>query len=173
MAVQKVWLNCMKGEPRYYGFKLNVYKQGRAKHTDLVLEMAPPEVGHLKHDKGTTSISYNTNNVDLYGRVSPHHDQDAKPQSGTSSIFQSPKSGIEVHGCSSHLKKQDREPKLRIWLNQRPVTISKSISGCKTTVRNIQRPPWTFFAPLKSKESKNYLEPSFVPNPKLVETSKM
>merc|ERR1711954_47321 len=73
---------------------------------------------------------------------------------------------ILSHRCSLHLKNQDREPKLRKLLNQRPVTISKSISGCKTTVMNLQRPP-------KSRESKNYLEPSFVLNPKLVETSKM
>ena len=73
---------------------------------------------------------------------------------------------ILTHGCSLHLKNPDREPKLRILLNQRPVTISKSISGCESTVRNLQHPP-------KSRESKNYLEPSFVPNPKLVGTSKM
>ena len=29
--------------------------------------------------------------------------QDAKPQSGTSSVLQSPKSGLKGHGCSLHL----------------------------------------------------------------------
>ena len=36
----------MKREQRYYEFKLDVYRQET--HTDLVLEVAPPEVGHLK-----------------------------------------------------------------------------------------------------------------------------
>ena len=38
----------------------------------------------------------------------PNQDQDAKPQSGTSSILQSPKWGLEGHGCSLHLQNQDR-----------------------------------------------------------------
>ena len=71
----------------------------------------------------------------------PHQFQDAKPQSGTSSVLQSPRSGLKGHGCSLHLQNQDREPKFGIWVYQRPVTISKSISGCQTQVRNLQRPP--------------------------------
>ena len=31
--------------------------------------------------------------------------------------------------------------KFGIWVYQRPVTISNSISGCQTPVRNLQRPP--------------------------------
>merc|ERR1711954_120150 len=70
----------------------------------------------------------------------------------------SPKSGLKGHGCSLHLQNQDREPKCCIWVYQRPVTISKSISGCQTPVRNLQRPPnpqmrtprmWMFFAAFK------------------------
>merc|ERR1712081_108768 len=34
-----------------------------------------------------------------------------------------------------------REPKFRICVYQRPATISKSISGCQTTVKNLQHPP--------------------------------
>ena len=71
----------------------------------------------------------------------PNQDQDAKLQSGNSSILQSPRSGLKGHGCSLHLQNQDREPKFGIWVYQRPVTISKSISGCQTPVRNLQRPP--------------------------------
>ena len=67
--------------------------------------------------------------------------QDAKPQSGTSSVLQSPKWGLKGHVCSLHLQNQDREPKFGICVYQRPVTISKSISGCQTPVRNLQRPP--------------------------------
>merc|ERR1711954_568034 len=75
----------------------------------------------------------------------PHQnqDQDAKPQSGTSSILQSPKSGVKGNGCSLHLQNQERQPKFRIWLYKRPVTISKSISGCQTqsgTSSNLQSP---------------------------------
>ena len=68
-------------------------------------------------------------------------DQDAKPQSGTSSVLQSPKWGLEGHGCSLHLQNQDREPKFGWWLYQRSVTISKSRSRCKPLVRNLQHPP--------------------------------
>merc|ERR1711954_45240 len=70
----------------------------------------------------------------------PNQCQDAKPQSGTSSILQSPKSGLKGHGCSLHFQNQDREPKFGICVYQRPLTISKSISGCRTPVRILQRP---------------------------------
>ena len=56
----------------------------------------------------------------------PNEDEDAKPQSGTSSILQSLKSGLKGHGCPLHLQYQDREPKLGTWVYQRSVTISKS-----------------------------------------------
>ena len=51
-----------------------------------------------------------------------NQDQDAKPQSGTSSVLQNPKSGHKGHGCSFHLENEDREPKFGSWLYQRPVT---------------------------------------------------
>merc|ERR1712081_116960 len=70
-----------------------------------------------------------------------NQDQDAKPQSGTSSILQSPKPGLKGHGCSLHLQNQDGGPKFGSWVYQRPVTISKSRSRCQTPVRNLQRPP--------------------------------
>ena len=70
-----------------------------------------------------------------------NQDQDAKSQSVTSSILQSPISRLKGHRCSLHLQNQDREPKFGIYVYQRPVTISKSISGCQTPVRNLQRPP--------------------------------
>ena len=50
---------------------------------------------------------------------------DFKPQSGTSSIFQSPKGGHKGHRCSLHL--------------QRWVTISKSISRWKWLLKNYAR----------------------------------
>ena len=71
----------------------------------------------------------------------PNQYQDAKPQSGTPSVLQSPKSGLKGHGCSLHLQNQDREPKFGSWVYQRPVTIFKSRSRCQTPVRNLQRPP--------------------------------
>merc|ERR1712082_51714 len=91
----------------------------------------------------------------------PNQDEDSKPQSGTSSVLQSPKSGLKGHGCSLHLQNQDREPKFGSYVYQRPVTISKLRSRCQTPVRNIQRPPkpqmrtlrtWMFFAPSKSRK---------------------
>ena len=86
----------------------------------------------------------------------PNQYQDAKPQSGTSSVLQSPKSGLKCHGCYLHLQNQDREPKFWPWSYKRPVTISKSRLRCQTPVRNLQHPPmpqmrtqWTiiFFLP--------------------------
>ena len=71
----------------------------------------------------------------------PNKDQDAIPQKGTSSVLQSSKSGLKGHGCSLHHHNKDRESKLGPRVYQRPVTISKSISGCPTPVRNFQRPP--------------------------------
>merc|ERR1711954_441966 len=90
----------------------------------------------------------------------PNQYKDAKPQSGTSSILQNPKSGLYGHGCSLHLQNQDREPKFGSYVYQRPVTISKSRTRCQTPVRNLQHPPkpqmrtlrtWMFFAPSKSR----------------------
>ena len=55
----------------------------------------------------------------------PYQNQynDAKPQSGTSSLLNSPKSGLKGHKCSLQLQNKDREPKIRIWVYQRPLTI--------------------------------------------------
>ena len=52
-----------------------------------------------------------------------------------------PKSGLIGHGCSLHIQNQDKEPKFWICMNQRTMTISKSISRCQSPVRNLQRPP--------------------------------
>merc|ERR1711954_150832 len=59
------------------------------------------------------------------------------PQSGTTSILQSPKRGLKGHGCSLHLQNQDREPKFGAWLYQRPLTIPKSISRYRANSWNI------------------------------------
>ena len=89
----------------------------------------------------------------------PNQYQDAKPQSGTSSILQSPKWGLKGHGCSLHLQNQDREPKFGSWVYQTPWTIAESRSRCQTLVRKLQHPPkpqmrtsriWMFFALSKS-----------------------
>ena len=40
----------------------------------------------------------------------PNQHQNPKPQSGTSSILQIPKSGLKGHGCSLYLQNQVREP---------------------------------------------------------------
>merc|ERR1712081_165470 len=89
-----------------------------------------------------------------YQRPYPNQYQDAKPQSGTSSVLQSPKSGLKCHGCYLHLQNQDREPKFGIWStkDQRPYPNqyqdAKTQSGThiqikiksQTSVRNIQCP---------------------------------
>ena len=67
-----------------------------------------------------------------------NQDQDAQPQSGTSSILQSPKWGLEGHGCSWHLQNQDRMPQFWSLVYQRPMTLSKSRSTCQTPIRNLQ-----------------------------------
>ena len=55
----------------------------------------------------------------------PNHNQDAKPQSASASILQSPKWGLKGPQCSLHLQNHNRKPKLESWVHQRPVTISK------------------------------------------------
>ena len=58
-----------------------------------------------------------------------------------SSFLQSSKSGFKGHGCSLHLQNQDREPKFRAFVYQKPLTISKSKSRCQPTVRSVQHTP--------------------------------
>ena len=71
----------------------------------------------------------------------PNHVQDDNPQSGTSSIIWSPKSGPKGHACSLNLQNQDREPKFGICVYQRPLTISKSRSRFQTQVRYLRHSP--------------------------------
>ena len=71
----------------------------------------------------------------------PNQDQNVKSQSGSYRILQRPKWGLKGHECSLHLQNQDRQPKLGSWVYPKPVTISKSRSRYKTTVRNPQYPP--------------------------------
>ena len=66
----------------------------------------------------------------------PNQDPNAKPQSGNSSILQSPKWGLKGHGCSLHLQNQDREPKFGSLVYERPVTISKSSSLAQPKLSN-------------------------------------
>ena len=84
--------------------------------------------------------------------------QDAKSQSGTSSVLQSPKSGLKGHGCSLHLQNQNRILKFGTRVYQRPVPMSKWRSRCLTPFRILQHPAkphirtrrtWMFFAPSK------------------------
>ena len=58
----------------------------------------------------------------------PNPDQDVKPQSGTSSVLQIPKWGLEGHGCSLHLLNQDKGPKFGSQVYQIPLTIFESRS---------------------------------------------
>ena len=85
-----------------------------------------------------------------------NQDQDAKPQSGTSSFLQSPKWGLKGNWGSLHLQNQDIEQKFGSCIYKRSVTISKWRSRYQTPARNLQYPPkhkirtlrtWMFFAP--------------------------
>merc|ERR1712025_1429786 len=101
---------------------------------------APNEDLNDKDVLGTFKIKIESQNL-AYGCTKdqgpyPNQYQDAKPQSGTSSIVQSSRSGLKGHGCSLHLQNQDREPKFRIWVYQRPVTISKSKSGTSSILQS-------------------------------------
>ena len=117
----------------------------------------------------TFKIKIDSQNSD-YGCVKDqlpysNQDQDAKPQSGTSSILQILKCGLNPvwlnltsrhlvrgvkghffavwlydyqHGCFLHLQNQDREPKFGTWLYQRPETIYISRPRWQTAIRNLQ-----------------------------------
>ena len=92
----------------------------------------------------TLKLKIESNNVKhgciIEQSLYPYQEQDAIPQSGTSSILQSHKSGLIGHGCSLHLQNQDRQPKFRSWMYQKPLTISKARLRFQTLVRNLQRP---------------------------------
>merc|ERR1711954_484789 len=64
------------------------------------------------------------------------------PISGTSSTLKSPKLGLKGHSYSLHLQNQDKMPKFRSRVHQRPVSISKSRSRSQTR----QEPPASFKA---------------------------
>ena len=68
----------------------------------------------------------------------PTQDQNAKPQSGTSSFLQCPLLGLKRYRCSLHLQNQGRESKLGLWVYQRPVTISNQYQDAKIPVRILQ-----------------------------------
>ena len=56
--------------------------------------------------------------------LNSNHDQDAKLQSGTSSIPYCLKCGLSGHSYSFYLQNQDKEPKFVSWVYQRTVTLS-------------------------------------------------
>ena len=96
---------------------------------------------HLSYNFSQLQLNWERQNLDNgYSKDQwpyPNQYQDAKPQSGTSSVLQSPKWGLKGHGCSLHLQNQARGPKFGSWLYQRPVTIFISRSRCQTPVRNL------------------------------------
>ena len=119
-------------------------KMPNASQEHLVSSKAPNEDLKDINVLCTSKIKKESKNLD-HGYIKDqwpyqNQDQDAKPQSGTSSVLQSPKWGLKGHGCSLHLKNQNREQKLISGLNLRPMTISKSRSRYQTSVRNIQLP---------------------------------
>ena len=73
-------------------------------------------------------------------RTYPNLNQDVKPQSGASSILQSPESRLKGYGCPLNLQNQDREPTFVLWVYQRQVTIFKPRSRCQIPGRNLMCP---------------------------------
>ena len=69
----------------------------------------------------------------------PNQYQESKSQSGTSRILK-PQLRLKGHGSSLHLQNQCRQPKIRSWIYQRQVTVSKTRSGFPAPVMNIQLP---------------------------------
>ena len=74
-------------------------------------------------------------------RPYPNQYQDAKPESGTSSVLQSPKSELRGHGCSLHLQNQDSELKFGTHVYQRPAIINNPAKRYETPFRNLQCSP--------------------------------
>ena len=67
--------------------------------------------------------------------------QDAKTQSGTSSVLQSPKSGLKGHGCSLYLQNHDKELKFRTCVYQKTSDHIKIEMKIQSPVENVQHPP--------------------------------
>ena len=63
------------------------------------------------------------------------------PIQESSGFSKAPNQELKGMGVLSIFKNQDREPKFRTWLYQRPVVISKSKSRFQTPARNLQCPP--------------------------------
>ena len=74
----------------------------------------------------------------------PDPDQESKFQSETSSIVQSPKSGLRGQWCSLCLQNQDRKPKYRTQVNQHQWPFlhqdhdPKPQSGTATVIQSLQ-----------------------------------
>ena len=88
----------------------------------------------------------------------PNWDQDAKPQSGTSSILQSPKLWLKGHGCSLHPKTHDRVEIQNMGLSRTKINIQ-----IKIKMPNPNQAP-----PVSSKAIHEYLK-----NTDVVRTSKI
>merc|ERR1712112_758672 len=70
----------------------------------------------------------------------PNKDQDANPSQEPPASSKAPNQDLQDMDvlCTFKIK---IEPKFGSWVCQRPVTIFKSRSRCKTPVRNLQHPP--------------------------------
>ena len=75
---------------------------------------------------------------------SPNQDLNAKPESGTSSILQNPKSGVKGKGRSLHLQNQDREPK--IWKLDRKLSFLPNQPGHPKRMDNKSSPSASLFS---------------------------
>ena len=76
-------------------------------------------------------------------RPYPNQDQDAKPQSGTSNVLQSPKGGLKGHRCSMYLQNQDRAKIQNIDISKTTDHIQIKIKMTNTS----QEPPASSKAP--------------------------
>ena len=62
----------------------------------------------------------------------PNQEYYTKPQSGTSSVLQSPKSGLKGHGCHLHLQNQGRVLKFRTLVYRGQMTTFKFFAPSKS-----------------------------------------
>ena len=83
----------------------------------------------------------------------PNWDQDAKPQSGTSSVLQSPKWVLRGYWCPLHLHNQDREQKFGKWIYQTSDHVQIKIKVPNTS----QEPPESSKAPNEDLKNMDFL----------------
>ena len=132
MMTQRTWMFFAPSKSRQRAKIWNISVSKTSDHIQIKIKMPNPSQEPPESSKAQSQDLKEINVLcTLKIKINSHHsghlyikerqpylnqDHHAKPQSGTSRVLQSPKSGLEGHGCSLDLQNKDREPKFRILI---------------------------------------------------------